>query len=211
MTTDAPFRLHGYPGAGSTMIEAQLAIYGLPFVTLDGDPAEDAAARARIAPLNPLLQVPVLELPDGTVMTESAAITLLLADLTGRDDLVPGPQATERAMFLRWLVYIVANIYPCFTFADDPARYVEGAEAAKAFRAAVDERQKQLWLLVEDAARGPWFLGERFSAIDLYVGVMVRWRPGQAWFGEHAPKLAAISAAAAARPEVAAVMARNFT
>jgi GST-like protein len=57
----------------------------------------------RAAPRNPISQIPTLILPDGTVMTESAAITLLLADITTRDDLVPGAAAPERARFLRWL------------------------------------------------------------------------------------------------------------
>ena len=60
---------------------------------------------------DPVGQVPTLLLPDGQVMTESAAMTLHLADLSGRDDLVPGPAAAERAAFLRWLVFLVANIY----------------------------------------------------------------------------------------------------
>ena len=53
-----------------------------------------------------------------------AAITLLLADIAGNDSLVPAPGAPERGKFLRWLVFIVANIYPTFTYADDPSRFV---------------------------------------------------------------------------------------
>ena len=203
-------RLHGYPGSGSAIVEAQLAVYRMPVTLLDGDPAEDTAARARIAPLNPLLQVPVVEMEDGSVMTESAAITLHLADLTGRDDLVPGPDAPERASFLRWLIFLVANIYPCFTYADDPSRFVPDPDAARAFRAAVDDHEKRLWQQVEDAAVGPWFLGERFSAIDIYLAVMSHWRPRQAWFADHAPKLAAAARAAQGRPDVGPVIARHF-
>ena len=84
--------LHANPGWGSAIIEAQLAWYGLPARIVDvGDLFESADARARLLPLNPVAQVPTLVLPDGTVLTESAAITLHLADRTGRDDLVPGP------------------------------------------------------------------------------------------------------------------------
>ena len=102
--------LHGQAGWGSAIVEAQLAFYGLPFrFEATGDLFDAAEARERLRPLNPLAQVPVLVLPDGTVMTESAAITLHLADLTGRDDLVPGPPAAERAAFLRWLVFLVAR------------------------------------------------------------------------------------------------------
>jgi GST-like protein len=207
------FVLHGQPGWGSAIVEAQLAFYGLPFrVEAAGDLFDSEEARAKLRPLNPLTQVPVLVLPDGQVMTESAAITLHLADLTGRDDLVPGPAAPERAAFLRWLVFLVANVYPTFTYADDPARFVKGADDAvtQGFRAAVDAHAMRLWGIVEAAAGAPWFLGARLSALDVYLAVMTKWRPRRAWFAEHAPGLLAAADAAAALPAVAPVMARNF-
>lgn len=204
--------LHGERGWGSAIVEAQLAFYGTPFrFEPSGDLFDSAAAREKLRPLNPLTQVPVLVLGDGTVLTESAAITLHLADLTGRDDLVPGPQARERAAFLRWLVFLVANVYPTFTYADDPSRFVKADEVVrKAFRAEVDAYAQRLWGHVEAAAAGPWFLGERMSALDIYLAVMTKWRPRRDWFAAHAPKLLAAGDAAAALPAVAPVIARNF-
>ena len=209
-----PFVLYGLPGWGSALIEAQLAWYDLPMDLRDsGDLFASAEARDRLRPLNPLTQVPTLVLPDergGTVMTESAAITLHLADLTGRDDLVPGPQAPERAAFLRWLVFLVANVYPTFTYADVPTRFVKDEAASKAFRAEVDAYAQRLWLALESATGAPWFLGERLSAIDIYLAVMTHWRPGRAWFAEHAPRVLAAAQRAAELPALAPVMARNF-
>jgi GST-like protein len=205
------FVLYGRIGWGSAIVEAQLAFYGLPFWFEDsGDLLASAQAREALRPINPLAQVPVLLLPGGEVMTESAAITLLLADRTGRDDLVPGPRAAERAAFLRWLVFLVANVYPTFTYADLPARFVKTEGAAEGFRAEVDGYLRRLWTVVEDAARGPWFLGERFSAVDVYLAVLTHWRPGKAWFAANAPRLAAAASRAAAVPALAPVIARNF-
>lgn len=209
--------LHGNPGWGSAIVEAQLAWYGLPFRYLaTGDLFSSEEARAKLRPLNPLTQVPTLVLPHeggvGQVMTESAAITLHLADLTGRDDLVPGPRAPERAAFLRWLVFIVANIYPTFTYADDPARFVKAGDEAvrKAFRAEVDAYAQRLWQAVEAAAGTPWMLGSRLSALDIYAAVMTQWRPRRDWFQQHAPRVLAAADAAAALPALAPVMASNF-
>jgi GST-like protein len=208
----AEFLLYGNPGWGSAIVEAQLAFYGLPFrFEATGDLFDSEAARAKLRPLNPVAQVPTLVLPDGQVMTESAAITLHLADLAGRDDLVPGPAAPERAAFLRWLVFVVANVYPTFTYADDPTRFVKTDEAAaKAFRTEVDAYAQRLWQAVEAAAGSPWFLGGRMSALDIYLAVMTKWRPRRAWFAEQAPRLLAAGDAAAALPAVRPVMARNF-
>jgi len=203
--------LYGRRGWGSVLIEAQLAYYDLPFRFEEVDDLfTSASARKALARINPLAQVPTLLLDDGRVLTESAAITLHLADLTGRDDLVPGADAPERAAFLRWLVFLVTNLYPTFTYADEPTRFVADAAAAKAFRARVDDYAQSLWRMVEHAAAAPCFLGERRSALDLYIGVMTRWRPRRPWFLAEAPKLHAIAQAIDAEPAFAGTLARNF-
>lgn len=205
------YTLYGRAGWGSAIVEAQLVWYGLPFTF---EPVDDlfksTDARARLGRVNPLAQVPTLVMPDGSVMSESAAITLLLADITGSEALVPGAKASERGAFLRWLVFIVANIYPTFTYADDPARFISVNAARDPFRAATDAYAQRLWRQVQDQARAPWFLGERFSALDIYLSVMTRWRPRRGWFETEAPRLFAIARQADQVPELAKVWARNF-
>ncbi len=205
------FILHGRPGWGSAIVEAQLDWYALPYRYMDsGDVFDSEEARMRLRPLNALTQVPTLILPDGRVMTESAAITLHLADITGRDDLVPAPQAAVRAEFLRWLVYLVANVYPTFTYADLPERFVKTEGAAPAFREEVDAYARRLWTVMEGAAGMPWFLGESFTALDIYLAVMTNWRPRKAWFAESAPLIASAALRASELPALAPMMARNF-
>lgn len=205
------YTLWGRPGWGSAIVEAQLDWYGLPFTyETVGDLFKEPDAKAKLEKVNPLAQVPTLVLPDGTVMSESAAITLLLADLTGKDSLVPAAGSAERAAFLRWLVFLVANIYPTFTYADDPSRFVSVNNARDPFRAATDAYAQRLWRQVERAAGAPWFLGERFSALDLYLSVMTRWRPRRGWFEIETPRLFAIARKADARPELKETWRRNF-
>ena len=163
---------------------------------------ESKDARQRLAQVNPVAQLPTLVLPGGAVMTESAAITLHLADVTGSGELVPPVGDPARARFLRWLIFMVANIYPTFTYADDPARFVTGAAAQMAFRDSVDAYAQRLWGMMEDEVAGPWFLGERFSALDIYIAVMTRWRPRRPWFAEHRPRLSAVALAAEAQPRL---------
>ena len=205
------YTLWGRAGWGSTLVEAQLVWYGLPFrFEPVGDLLREPDSRIRLQAVNPLAQVPTLILPDGQIMSESAAITLLLADIAGSDSLVPAPGAPERATFLRWLVFLVANIYPTFTYADDPARFVSVNSARDPFRAATDAYAQRLWRQVETAARTPWFLGERFSALDIYVSVMTRWRPKRGWFESEAPRLFAIARRADLRPQLVEVWKRNW-
>lgn len=203
--------LYGKRGWGSVLIEAQLDWYGLDFEFRDvGNLFRSAEARQKLADINPIAQVPALVTPDGTVMTESAAITLYLADLTGEDSLVPAPGSDERLAFLRWLVFIVANIYPTYTYGDEPARFVSGAEAQDDFRRHVDEYRMRLYSVLEQQAGTPWFLGERLSAIDVYAFTLTHWEPGRAWFEAHAPKLCAIAAATREVDALRGAWQRNF-
>jgi len=205
------YKLFARPGWGSALVEAQLAWYGLPF-RLDevDDLFKSAEARAKLQPANPLAQVPTLILPDGQLMTESAAITLHLADIAGSHELVPTAGESVRPAFLRWLVFLVANVYPTFTYADDPARFVPGEAAQQGFLANVSAYRERLWRQTEETAGAPWFLGARFSALDIYVAVMTRWRPRRAWFAEACPRLCAIALRADAEPRLAAVWQRNW-
>jgi len=205
------YKLYGRAGWGSTIVEAQLVWYGLPFTFEPvGDLFKEPDARGKLEKVNPLAQVPTLVMPDGSVMSESAAITLLLAEIAGQDTLVPKAGAPERARFLRWLVFIVANIYPTCTYADDPSRFVSVSAARDPFRAATDAYAQRLWKQVDSQARAPWFLGERFSALDIYVSVMTRWRPKRGWFETETPKLFAIARRADAKPELIDVWKRNW-
>ena len=206
------YRLFGRTGWGSALIEAQLVWYGRPFEFEEvGDLFKSAEARETLARVNPLAQVPTLVLPDGTLMTESAAITLLLADDASADrTLVPPAGTKERAAFLRWLVFLVANIYPTFTVADDTSRWISGEAPRKELRERFNDYRLRLWRQVEASlGDGPWFLGERFSALDLYVAVMTRWTPRRPWFAE-TPKLTAIATRTDAVADLAAVLKRNF-
>lgn len=203
-------RLYGEPGWGSVIVEAQLDWYGLAFeFERVGDLFKSAEGRQRLAAVNPLAQIPTLVLPDGTVLTESAAITLWLSEMTAQDSLVPARGDAARAQFLRWLVFLVANVYPTYTYGDDPSRFVDGEEAQRSFKSKVGDYAKRLYSLLENTAGASWFLGERFSALDIYVCAMSRWRPGREWFATNAPKLAAIAARTEQVPALAACWQRN--
>jgi GST-like protein len=203
--------LYGELGWGSVLVEAQLAWYGFNYELVRvGNVFTSADSRAKAAAVNPLGQIPTLIFDDGTVMTESAAITLRLADLAADTTLVPGTGDPQRAAFLRWLIFCVSAIYPTYTYADEPGRFVPDAGARDGFEQRVRDHAKQLYGVLEENARLPWYLGERFSALDIYVCTMTRWRPRRPWFAEHAPKLTAIAIATDAVPALRPVWARNF-
>jgi len=134
---------------------------------------------------------------------------LQLAERAPRAKLAPAPGDPQRAAFLRWLAFLVAAIYPTFTYGDAPARWV-GDDAGPRLRASTDaHREKLLRFLDTKVAGEPWFVGKRFSALDFYLPVLRIWRPGPKWRQENTPKLNAIAERCEQLPAVARAFARN--
>ncbi|WP_207796696.1 glutathione S-transferase family protein [Sphingomonas oleivorans] len=210
MGTDQPYVLYAARGWGSVLVEAMLALCGadMRIEQIDGfdHPGEN---RSKLLAVNPLAQVPTLLLPDGTVMTESAAIALLLAESFPEAGLAPAPDDVRRPIFLRHLIWLVANIYPTFTFADYPERWVE--RETDRLIDTVRRHREALWRMFEaEIDPGPWVLGDLFSVLDIYVCAMTHWYPRRAWFEAECPKLHAIALACEADARLSPVWTRNF-
>lgn len=198
-------------GAGSVLVEAGYALAGLPLKIEYMDYTAPGPELARLVRPNPLRQVPTLLRADGTVLTESAAILLHLAETQPQARLMPAVDDPRRAEFLRWLFFINTAIYPTFTYGDKPQQWVEGEAAGKQLRASTDRRRENCWLQLEASfTPAPWMMGTDFSLLDLYVGVMSHWRPRHIWFGNHCPRLHAVALEVDAKPELADVWKRNF-
>ncbi|NBB84235.1 MAG: glutathione S-transferase [Alphaproteobacteria bacterium] len=196
------YRLIGAPGCGSAVVEAALAMAGVDADREDLAWDDDGGVLGdRIDAVNPLREVPVLILPDGTVMTESGAMILHLADRAPGSGVAPPPGAPDRAVFLHRLMLITGSIYP--THVGGPL----GRQAADLLVA----RRKQLWRWLDaEVAGADWLAGPRFSALDLYAAVMTRWTPGPDWFAAECPAVAGIAWRAAGHPAVTPVIARHF-
>lgn len=203
-------RLLGCKGCGNAIVEAAFAIAGVPLEYEEVDYSAGSPTRARLLEVNPLGQVPTLVLPDGGILTESLAMIHYLNDLAPKAGLIPAPGDPARPRFHRWSVFMIAAVYPTFSYGDEPAKWVEDTQGAKQLRESTDRHREALWKQVEAEAGEPWFLGKRMSALDLYVAVMTRWRPGGKWFAANTPRLVAIAEKTAATPGVAAVIGRHF-
>jgi GST-like protein len=203
-----PWRVIGCRGCGSVIVEALLVLAGIAYDREEVDYTVAGPARDRLLAVNPLGQVPTVILPSGAVLTESAAIALHLDELVPAAGLLPAPGDPQRAEALRWLVFLVAAVYPTFSYGDEPAKWV--GDAGPRLRDATLAHRKALWQQLEAAARGPWFLGPRRSLLDVYVAAMTRWRPGRAWFAEACPRLTAIATALDGEPRLRALWAANF-
>lgn len=205
-----PVLMLGCRGCGNIIVECALALAGIAYDYEEVDYSAGSPTRERLLAVNPLGQVPALVLADGWVLTESLAMLHYANDRAPAAGLIPPAGDPGREAFYRWAVFLVAAVYPTFTYGDDPRKWVPDAQGAKRLRESTDRHRQALWLQVDAAARSPWFLGDTFSAIDLYLAAMTRWRPRHEWFEASAPTLAAIAGRAGSLPALAPVLARHF-
>ncbi len=164
-----PYELIGSAGCGSAIVEMALVLADVPHTLTDIPYLKPGPERDRLLTLNPLGQVPTLVLPDGEVMTESAAMILHLHDVAPQAGLAPPPDKPERARFLNLLIRLVGAIYPTFTYGDDPPQWTTAGAPADLLRERVHTRRAELWQELERQAGAPHMLGRRFSALDLYA------------------------------------------
>ena len=189
---DKGFTVYGAAGSGSVPVEATLTLLGLPYEVVEAPTWRGEAEQAKVAPVNPLRQVPALVTPSGETMTESAAILLWLAETYAPGELAPAPGDPERAAFLRWMVFVPAAIYPMFWVRDVPSRLAgddPGQQALIKERTA--ERIAECWRVMGEQLKpaGAYLLGDRLTVLDLYVTAVSRWTPGRRRFYAEAPGL----------------------
>lgn len=198
--------VYGVPGWGSTISELMLSWPIFPTRWLTWRALTSPVRRASVCGRLIRCAVPTLRLADGSIMTETAAIALMILDQ--RPDLAPAPGTPQRQQFQRLLVWLVANVYPTFTYADYPERWAPAA--AEQLVENCRQYRKNLYLWFEQQlAAGPWALGASVTLLDCYIAAMYSWGPRQAWFDDHAPKFAAIARAVCQRPELAVALRRN--
>ncbi len=211
MTATDELVLYGAKGGGSAIIEAQLDLLGIPYTRHYLAWEELSAPEGALAQVNPMCEIPTLLLPDGSVMTESAAITLWLGAKTPEGGLVPKADAPAYPQFLRWLVWLVASIYPTFTYGDHPERLLAGVDDARVLRTGTDRRREALWQRFEaQIDPAPWLLGKDISALDIYLAIMTRWRPGRDWFRTNCPKLFGVATRLDGHPALKGMWERNY-
>lgn len=203
--------IYGYKGWGSVIIEAACELLGETYALEEVEPGKPGPAFDALRALNPLGQVPTVVLSDGTVLTESVAILLWLLERHPHSTLAPPPGDPKRAVFLRWLVFFVTNIYPMYTVGDYPERWVKGEAAQKELKEATIRRTLDCWRTLEQGiSPGAHLLGDSMTILDVYAAAMSRWRPGREKIRAVAPRCIAAAERAEAHPAVSRIFSVNF-
>jgi glutathione S-transferase len=118
--------------------------------------------------VNPMGKVPAI-VHGGALVTEQGAVYLYLSDLYPEAGLAPPIGDPLRGPFLRWLFFYGSSFEPAVT---DRAMKRDPAPPSTS---PYGDWDTMLGTLTAQLARGPYLLGEHFSAADVLWGSALRW------------------------------------
>jgi glutathione S-transferase len=179
------------PRTRSSRVLWLLAESGAPYELTKLAPQERRSAEYLLR--HPLGRVPALELDDGTVMFESAAICLQLADLSPDAGLIAPLGSSERALAYQWVLFAMTELEaPLFRWIREAA----DGESEPPSR----ERFAQAATALESALAGhEWLLGDGFTVADVLCASVLGGAHSRDLLGDW-PGLQAYVGRAEARP-----------
>ena len=204
------YKLYWSPDTGAFAPHAVLEEVGAAYELSRVDTTKGEHRTPAFLALNPRGQIPALALPDGTVISESAAMVLHLADAHPAAGLLPPPGDSARAQVYRWLFFCVANIYEADLRYYCPERYTDDPAGRDGVRAAGARQMRDSFAIIERSLDpGPFLLGTRTSVADLYLTMLANWGSA-AEAATGCPRIAKLCALVRARPAVARIWSQNF-
>jgi glutathione S-transferase/GST-like protein len=200
------YKLYWAKSSGAMIPQALFEEIGAEYEKIVIDFEKDEHRSDAFLSVNPMGQIPALVLPDGTLMTESAAMLLQIVDQHPEAGLAPPAGSSDRARFLRWLFFLASALYPVILRIYYSDRYSTDPEAAEGIKAAAEADLDSQFAILEHALDpGPYLLGETFCAVDIFLWMLIEWHPDPARLFEQAPRLQGLSERVHARPAIARI------
>ena len=190
-------KLYFSPGACSLSPHIVLLEAGLEFTLESVDlRGKQTAGGADFLAINPKGYVPALELKDGTVLTEGAAIVQFIADLAPDLQLAPANGTLERYRLMEWLSFISTEVHKNFGPLFTPTATEDMKAAARA------SLTRRLGWTAQQLADRDYLMGARFTVADAYLFTVLNWAAFVQFDLSAWPVLGAYQQRVAARPAV---------
>jgi glutathione S-transferase len=145
------------------MLEETGAPYRIELISFDKGEQKKPSFLA----VNPMGKLPAV-VHRGVTVTEAGAICAYLADAFPAAGLAPAPTAPERGTYYRWMFFGAGCAEPAMMdrMTSRPASPRPSANGYGCYEDTVSTLEKAL-------TPGPYVLGDRFSAADVYVGSQI--------------------------------------
>ena len=198
MNPHSPIVFFHAPHSRSSATRAMLEELGAPYDMVALNLAAGEQRTPDYLAINPMGKVPAIR-DEGVLITEQPAILMHLADLYPERNLAPPPGDPLRGAWLRWMVFYGS----CF----EPAMmdFSRKREPVPPMQCGYGDYDSVMRVVAAQLERGPWLLGERFSAADvlwggaLNFGLMMKLVPDWSVFREYAARVQARPAIRRAR------------
>ena len=194
-------KLYYAPGACSLASHIALQETGLPFeIDALNFSTRTTAGGKDFMQLNPKGYVPALELDDGSILTEGAAILQYIADQNPEAGLAPKADSIERYRLQEWLNFISTEVHKSFSPLFNKASSDEVKSNARTMLT------KRLGYIETQLANKPYLLGDHFTVADVYLFVVAGWSSHVGFDLGPFPKINAYLSRIAQRPAVQAAL-----
>jgi glutathione S-transferase len=158
---------HAAPSRSSTVL-FMLEEVGVPYDLRVLDLQAGDQLKPAFLAINPMGKVPTIE-HDGVVITEVGAICTYLADAFPAAGLAPPVNDPMRGPYLRWMFFQGNCLEPAIV--DHALKREPGNRAMMPY----GDYETAVGAVEKAIEKGPWFLGDRYSAADVYVGSAIAW------------------------------------
>ncbi|MDY0882161.1 glutathione S-transferase family protein [Dongia soli] len=205
------YTLYYSPGAASMAPQAVLEEIAVPFKLQKIDTANGEHQQPAYLALNPAGKIPALTLPDGTTMAECAGICIFLADRHPEAGLAPAPTDRARPAYLQWIMHLTNTLQPADLRFYYSERYTAETEGAAGIKARAVAEIAEIWSRVDKhlEKNGPYLLGERFSAADIFCFMLSTWQDSCPDLNTRFPHVKKLADLVGARPAVQRMLKAN--
>ncbi len=156
------------PRSRAQMVHWMLEEVGAPYRIVPIDFEKGENRQPDFLKINPMGKLPTI-VHRGVTVTETAAIIGYLADAFPAAGLAPALDDPARGTWFRWLVFGASAFEPALL--DKMMKRPEAPRGSVGYGSYED----MLGALETMLDPGPWILGDRFSAADVYIGSELSW------------------------------------
>ena len=169
------YQLYYDSGSASMGVRVILEEIGAPYELIPATKDRSKPRSAQQMAINPNGWLPVL-IWDGGAMYEAAAMAIFLCDRHPQANLAPKFDEPERGVYLQTLVYFSNSVQNAFQLNYYPDRFADTPADEASAQKRGNRRLRETWKIIDDQiGTGEWVLGDRFSALDIYLFMLTTW------------------------------------